>query len=94
MGPDFDLMAWRRFACLKSEIRLDITLKCGQSFRWKTHNEKSDEFIGVIRKKLWILKQDETHIFYKAFPESESKDEDILKDYLQLDVRELVSKSF
>ena len=32
MAQKFSQLAWRKFACCRSELRLDITLKCGQSF--------------------------------------------------------------
>ena len=53
--------------CTPADLRLDIVLKCGQSFRWKTpFDRKPDEFVGVLGSKIWILKQEPEHILYKT----------------------------
>ena len=33
---DINKMAWRKLACKPTQLRIDIVLKCGQSFRWTT----------------------------------------------------------
>ena len=64
---DVDKMAWKKLVCTPAELRLDIVLKCGQSFRWKTpFDQKPDEFVGVLGSKIWILKQEPEHILYKT----------------------------
>ena len=54
---------WKKLPCPIEELRLDITLKCGQSFRWKSLDNKDDGpdkdvdsnkvFIGVVRKRYY-----------------------------------------
>lgn len=75
-----DEMAWKSFKCAKSQLNLEIVLKCGQSFRWSLHPHQpqpgvepkkaaagdSKQFIGVLDKKVWILTQNEDTIFYKT----------------------------
>ena len=64
---DVDKMVWKKLVCTPAELRLDIVLKCGQSFRWKTpFDQKPDEFVGVLGSKIWILKQEPEHILYKT----------------------------
>lgn len=67
------------------ELRLDITLKCGQSFRWKVLEEKDEKvFIGVIQKQLVLMKQDENNIYYHIT--SGELDEHVIRDYFNLKV--------
>ena len=56
--------AWKFFACPQTLLNLDIVLNCGQCFRWS--KTESGEWIGVIGKRLWILKQDQDQVFYKS----------------------------
>ena len=61
------LKFWRLY-CPRAEVRLDITLKCGQSFRWKLleggqverQQGKSEEkfFIGVVSRRVEIVGRD------------------------------------
>jgi len=83
---------WKTLNCSKEEIRIDITLKCGQSFRWKPLEISNPEvnnvaFIGVVRNRLWVLGQNESSILYHCVNEPEAPDlaED-LRDYFQLSV--------
>ena len=64
---DVHNMTWRKLACTPTQLRLDIVLKCGQSFRWTTpFKDRPDEYVGVLNSKLWILKQEPDHILYKT----------------------------
>ena len=56
--------AWNFFACPRSLLNLDIVLNCGQCFRWSKC--ETGEWIGVVGKRIWILKQDSEQIFYKC----------------------------
>ncbi|XP_005740581.1 N-glycosylase/DNA lyase [Pundamilia nyererei] len=122
---------WRSMSCSKSELRLDLTLACGQSFRWRETTE--GHWTGVMGGRVWTLTQtDETlwyHVYnnqdtqkegsdrkrrysvsvldkntaekrFKCAPEKEEDeplavssvqnrelDEEMLRDYFQLDVR-------
>ena len=44
-----------------SEINLDKILNTGQVFRWRKFD---GIWIGVIRRKVWLLKQDEDNLYY------------------------------
>ena len=86
------ILQWRHFFCPKANLRLDITLKCGQSFRWKLFKPqsfscKTPVYIGVLRHRLLLLRQDDSNIFYHCAnnPDEEGIEED-LSDYFQLKV--------
>ena len=70
-----------------SEINLDKILATGQVFRWR---KKEDTWFGVIRSKLWILRQDSTGIhysFHDIVTDCETKSEFLLRDYFNLNHR-------
>lgn len=92
---------WRVIPCKVNQLRLDIVLASGQSFRWR--QSEDNIWVGVLKGKVWNLKQDDLNIYYrvyecnnsascgktqKAFQQEVSKDpnELILRDYFQLDV--------
>jgi len=92
------LKFWRLY-CPKAEVRLDITLKCGQSFRWKLLEEqeevaeqsKSGEkfYIGVVRQRVWVVGRDGEDLLFSCVndtDEDEAKLKMELEDYLQLKV--------
>ena len=56
---------WSRLPVEKKELNLEIVLKCGQSFRW---TRSDDEWIGVLKGHLYILKQTETYLLFKVLP--------------------------
>lgn len=121
--------AWRSLSCPRSELRLDLTLGCGQTFRWR---ETADShWTGVMRGRVWTLTQTEDTLWYyvychqinpgtenrqkwkveeeeqllgkmskrktvmkqeeaglcKVMSEPDNKDEELLRDYFQLDVK-------
>ncbi|XP_046583451.1 N-glycosylase/DNA lyase-like isoform X2 [Haliotis rubra] len=57
--------AWKIMPCALSELRLDHTLKCGQSFRWK--EVTPGVWTGVIGHQVWRLKQDASKVYYQVF---------------------------
>ncbi|KAG1948889.1 N-glycosylase/DNA lyase [Pimephales promelas] len=112
-----------------SELRLDLTLGCGQTFRWR---ETADgHWTGVMRGKVWTLTQTEDTLWYYVYnhqknqgtenrqkqkvekeeqlfvkrskrmidikeeevgmctvlSEPDNKEEELLRDYFQLDVK-------
>jgi len=86
------ILKWGQFFCPKTNLRLDITLKCGQSFRWKLFKPQSfscetSVYIGVLKHRLLLLTQDDSNIFYHCAnnPGDEGIEED-LRDYFQLKV--------
>ncbi|XP_061760233.1 N-glycosylase/DNA lyase isoform X2 [Nerophis ophidion] len=56
---------WRSIACEKSELRLDLTLACGQSFRWRETSE--NHWTGVIGGQVWTLTQTEDILWYHVY---------------------------
>ncbi|XP_055339014.1 N-glycosylase/DNA lyase-like [Paramacrobiotus metropolitanus] len=61
-------MSWSKFPCSTSEVMLDFVLACGQSFRW-TKNA-SGEWIGVIGRCAWKMKQTEECVEYQVFTQA------------------------
>uniref|UniRef100_UPI00398EBC93 N-glycosylase/DNA lyase n=1 Tax=Pristiophorus japonicus TaxID=55135 RepID=UPI00398EBC93 len=53
---------WRSIPCTRSELRLDIVLSCGQSFRWQEMSP--GHWTGVLANRVWTLTQTEDHIWY------------------------------
>ena len=85
---------WRHLPCLRSELRLDITLKCGQSFRWRLLEPgpswppppcAGPVFAGVLRAQLLLLAQDEEQLYWLAADTDTGDTEAQLRDYFQLD---------
>jgi len=85
---------WSRLKCPISELRLDIVLKCGQSFRWRLISP--GVWASVLYDDVWILSQNDTEILYKVYSSSDSdaataksktkQREAQLRDYFQLDL--------
>ncbi|XP_059800714.1 N-glycosylase/DNA lyase isoform X1 [Hypanus sabinus] len=55
---------WRSIPCPRSELRLDIVLSCGQSFRWQ--ETSPGHWTGVLANRVWTLTQTQTHIWYQT----------------------------
>merc|ERR1719244_253707 len=79
---------WSRIKCSKKELRLDITLKCGQSFRWQAQERNEEKvFLGVLKSNLFVLKQDDDHLYYSLINNSDKRSqEQFIKDYFNLGV--------
>uniref|UniRef100_A0A3Q2CWB2 N-glycosylase/DNA lyase n=1 Tax=Cyprinodon variegatus TaxID=28743 RepID=A0A3Q2CWB2_CYPVA len=56
---------WRSLQCAKSELRLDLTLACGQTFRWRETSE--GHWTGVIGGRVWTLTQTEDTLWYYLY---------------------------
>ncbi|PYH48801.1 8-oxoguanine glycosylase OGG1 [Aspergillus saccharolyticus JOP 1030-1] len=57
---------WRKLPVSLSELCINTTLRCGQSFRW--HNvSDSDEWRCVLHGRLVSLKQDPTYLYYRTY---------------------------
>ncbi|KAI5847213.1 DNA glycosylase [Morchella snyderi] len=62
-------MEWKKLPVPLSELRLSTVLRCGQSFRWKSSG--NDEWSCALSGRILSLKQDPTHLYYRAiFPSS------------------------
>lgn len=58
-------MSWASIRCTRRQLNLDVTLRCGQSFRWKKNDQ--GEWLSTFANKVWVLKQDpEGSILYKV----------------------------
>ena len=95
VSKEVDSMSWRTLKCAKSQLNLEIVLKCGQSFRWSLFRRDPKQFIGVLAGKVWVLTQNDDTLFYKTLggPSSaggggstSAEDEKVLQDYFQLNV--------
>uniref|UniRef100_A0A3P9JI95 N-glycosylase/DNA lyase n=1 Tax=Oryzias latipes TaxID=8090 RepID=A0A3P9JI95_ORYLA len=56
---------WRSLPCLTSELRLDLTLACGQSFRWRETAE--GHWTGVMGGRVWTLTQTDDRLWYHVY---------------------------
>ncbi|UNI14629.1 DNA-(apurinic or apyrimidinic site) lyase [Purpureocillium takamizusanense] len=91
---------WRKLPVSLTELSIDTTLRCGQSFRWRKIN---DEWICTLHGRILALKQDPLHLHYKVtwpdaspslqriIPASRGSDgnddtEDLLRRYFSLDL--------
>lgn len=54
---------WRKLPLRLTELCIDTTLRCGQSFRWQKIN---DEWNCVLHGRLVSLKQDQSFLHYKV----------------------------
>ncbi|TQN72435.1 N-glycosylase/DNA lyase [Colletotrichum shisoi] len=54
---------WRKLPLTLSELCIDTTLRCGQSFRWR---KIKDEWCCTLYGRILSLKQDPTHLHYKV----------------------------
>ncbi|CAG9859673.1 unnamed protein product [Phyllotreta striolata] len=82
---------WFKLLCSKKELQLEGTLNGGQSFRWKKHPQKHEQWIGVFLNKLWILEQKDDCIMYqvhekKSQIQNEKYYNQLLKNYFQLNL--------
>jgi len=86
---NFEEMSWSKLLVKKTELNLQIVLKCGQSFRWSQFRSSPPQWIGVLHGKLFVLSQGDDEVLYKVLPENADKagTEDLLTDYFQLKVR-------
>ncbi|KAM8863078.1 N-glycosylase/DNA lyase isoform 1-T2 [Spinachia spinachia] len=60
--------AWRSLACAESELRLDLTLACGQSFRWR--ETAAGHWTGVMGGRVWTLSQTDEALWYHVYRRS------------------------
>ncbi|GCB76321.1 hypothetical protein scyTo_0015466 [Scyliorhinus torazame] len=60
---------WHSFPCTRSELRRDIVLSCGQSFRW--HETSPGHWTGVLANRVWTLTQTKDKIWYRTYSREE-----------------------
>ncbi|KAK0149629.1 N-glycosylase/DNA lyase [Merluccius polli] len=57
--------AWASLACARSQLRLDLTLGCGQTFRWRETGD--GHWTGVMGGRVWTLTQTDDRLWYHAY---------------------------
>ncbi|KAK5788233.1 hypothetical protein VI817_009191 [Penicillium citrinum] len=57
---------WYKLPMSLSELCINTTLRCGQSFRWQKIPE-SEEWRCVLYGRLFSLKQDSNHLYYRTY---------------------------
>uniref|UniRef100_A0A8D2NIQ3 N-glycosylase/DNA lyase n=1 Tax=Zonotrichia albicollis TaxID=44394 RepID=A0A8D2NIQ3_ZONAL len=77
---------WRWLPCPPAELRLDLVLSSGQSFRW--WESSPGAWTGVLGGRVWTLRQDGDRLWYTVYAAklNAAETERILRDYFQLDV--------
>ena len=63
-------MSWRKFPIPLTELCIDTTLRCGQSFRWK--QSPPGTYSCALQGRILSLRQDATHLHYRAIYPSSS----------------------
>jgi N-glycosylase/DNA lyase len=71
--------SWKKLNVTPKELRLEVTLLCGQVFHWKQVPEQKNHFIGVLETEIVELKQSEDNVFYRNF--NEEKEKEISEDF-------------
>ncbi|KUI60875.1 N-glycosylase/DNA lyase [Cytospora mali] len=61
--PPLETSAWRKLPLSLTELCIDTTLRCGQSFRWR---KIGDEWHCTLHGRIISLKQDPHHLHYRA----------------------------
>ncbi|XP_075014907.1 N-glycosylase/DNA lyase isoform X2 [Calonectris borealis] len=87
---------WRCLPCPPAELRLDLVLSSGQTFRW--WESSPGAWTGVLGGRVWTLRQDRDRLWYTVYGEERdgrpaeaakpdgAETDQILRDYFQLDV--------
>eukprot|EP01025_Chloroclados_australasicus_P062864 TRINITY_DN8274_c0_g2_i1.p1 TRINITY_DN8274_c0_g2~~TRINITY_DN8274_c0_g2_i1.p1 ORF type:complete len:372 (-),score=23.84 TRINITY_DN8274_c0_g2_i1:454-1569(-) len=77
---------WKSLKCPANELRLDVTLPTGQSFRWKAVGK--GVYVGVVGKRVVAMKEKPNDIEYQVIGRdagvSEDEDLSVLQDYFNL----------
>eukprot|EP01112_Ceratiomyxa_fruticulosa_P010266 TRINITY_DN2706_c0_g1_i1.p1 TRINITY_DN2706_c0_g1~~TRINITY_DN2706_c0_g1_i1.p1 ORF type:complete len:475 (+),score=87.55 TRINITY_DN2706_c0_g1_i1:149-1573(+) len=86
---------WRTISIPRNELNLPVSLKCGQSFRWKEQittsenkNENERVWVGVVGSSVLKLKQGDDTLFYQFLPNSlpVDKEREVINNYFQLHI--------
>ncbi|XP_006888974.1 PREDICTED: N-glycosylase/DNA lyase isoform X2 [Elephantulus edwardii] len=82
---------WASIPCPRSELRLDLVLASGQSFRWRERNE--GHWSGVLAGRVWTLTQTDERLHGTVYrpgtgqPSAPTPEElQAVRRYFQLDV--------
>ncbi|XP_040592990.1 N-glycosylase/DNA lyase isoform X3 [Mesocricetus auratus] len=82
---------WASIPCPRSELRLDLVLASGQSFRWR--EQSPAHWSGVLADQVWTLTQTEEQLYCTVYRRDKSQvgrptleELEALHKYFQLDV--------
>ncbi|XP_010588287.2 N-glycosylase/DNA lyase isoform X2 [Loxodonta africana] len=82
---------WASIPCLRSELRLDLVLASGQSFRWR--EQSPAHWSGVLADQVWTLTQTEEQLYCTVYRGNKGQvgkptQEELqaVRQYFQLDV--------
>lgn len=73
---------WQPLGVPPEELRCDVTLVCGQSFRWKALDAHT--WRGVVGSYVVTLRQTDEDVLYQCIPETDLSD--TLRDYFHLHI--------
>ncbi|XP_058278286.1 N-glycosylase/DNA lyase isoform X2 [Hirundo rustica] len=65
---------WRCLPCPPAELRLDLVLSSGQSFRW--WESSPGAWTGVLGARVWTLRQDGDRLWYTVYGEEDEHEEE------------------
>ncbi|XP_062356503.1 N-glycosylase/DNA lyase isoform X4 [Cinclus cinclus] len=65
---------WRCLSCPPAELRLDLVLSSGQSFRW--WESSPGAWTGVLGGRVWTLRQDGDRLWYTVYGEEDEHNEE------------------
>ncbi|XP_071992555.1 N-glycosylase/DNA lyase isoform X1 [Engystomops pustulosus] len=68
---------WRSIPCHLSELRLDLILPSGQSFRWR--ESSPGYWTGVLHGQVWTLTQKDGLLWYAVYPNQGTPDNELEK---------------
>ncbi|KAM9534018.1 N-glycosylase/DNA lyase isoform 2-T2 [Guaruba guarouba] len=84
-APSESPALWRALPCPAAELRLDLVLPSGQTFRWKESSPGS--WTGVLEGTVWTLRQERDRLWYTVYGGEAGADTDrLLREFFQLDV--------
>ncbi|NXA63743.1 OGG1 lyase, partial [Mohoua ochrocephala] len=69
---------WRCLPCPPAELRLDLVLSSGQSFRW--WESSPGAWTGVLGGRVWTLRQDGDRLWYTVYGEEDEHEEEEEQD--------------
>ncbi|KAL1954826.1 hypothetical protein VTO42DRAFT_556 [Malbranchea cinnamomea] len=86
---------WRKLPVALTELCIDTTLRCGQTFRWR--KSAGDTWSCALHGRILSLRQDSSHLYYRSYfalpskspsPNLEQTDdtEALIRHYFNLDV--------